>query len=341
MKHSRRSGRTRRLLPLAAVLPVATLISVGPATARDAGGQSASHESARPTVVLVHGAWADTSGWDDVVDSLEAQGYPVVAIANPLRSLLGDSDYLAARLKAIEGPMVLVGHSYGGAVITNAAAGNPDVASLVYIAGLAPDAGETIAQLIAKFPGSRLTDDPEAPIPTALDAVPLGGGPTDIDFTIKPDKFSDVFLSDRVDADRAGTLAASQRPANATTNIQPTRAAAWKKIPSWYLVATDDRTIGTENLRFMARRAHATTVEVDAPHGVMETNPDDVTDLILRAAQGAGPSLADTGSTGRDALLGGAAALAVGTGALLVARSRRRSSRKAREPEGRSALAER
>ncbi|MEF9907133.1 alpha/beta fold hydrolase [Streptomyces sp. P9-A2] len=321
MEHIRRAAR--RALPLAVLLPAAALAVAGPSTASESGGGAGAHEGAKPTVVLVHGAWADASGWNEVVRSLQAEGYPVVAPANPLRSLSGDSAYLAALLKTIKGPLVLVGHSYGGSVITDAAAGNPNVTSLVYVAGFAPDKGETALQLVAKHPGSHLTDDPRALVPTALDAVPLGGGPDDVDLYIKPDKFSDVFLSNRLDAARANALAASQRPANVATNTQPSEGAAWKTIPSWYLVATDDRTIGTENLRFMAKRAGSTTVEVDAPHAVMETNPGDITDLILQAAHGARPGLAETGAGERAAVLGGAAVLAVAGGTALVVRSRR------------------
>ncbi|MGW4024564.1 alpha/beta fold hydrolase [Streptomyces sp. NPDC005009] len=313
----------RRSLPLAVLVPAAVLMAAVPSPASESGGSAGSGAGAKPTVVLVHGAWADDSGWDEVIRSLRAEGYPVVATANPLRGLTGDSAYLAARLKTIEGPVVLVGHSYGGAVITNAAAGNPNVKSLVYIAAFAPDKGETALELAAKYPGSRLTDDPDAPLPTALTAIPLGGGPADVDTYIKPDKFSDVFLSDRLEAGRAAALAARQRPAHVATSAEVTRAVAWKTIPSWYLVATDDRTIGTDNLRFMAERAGSTTVEVDAPHAVPETAPDDVTDLILRAAHGSRPALAATGASKGAAALGGVAALAVAGGTALVVRSRR------------------
>ncbi|WP_371102053.1 alpha/beta fold hydrolase [Streptomyces sp. PU_AKi4] len=313
----------RRSLPLAVLVPAAALLAAGPSPASESGGSAGTGAGTRPTVVLVHGAWADDSGWSEVVRSLQAEGYPVVATANPLRGLTGDSAYLAARLRTIEGPVVLVGHSYGGAVITNAAAGNPNVESLVYIAAFAPDKGETALELAARYPGSRLTDDPDAPLPTALAAVPLGGGPADVDTYIKPDKFSDVFLSDRLEADRAAALAARQRPAHVATSAEATRAVAWKTIPSWYLVATDDRTIGTDNLRFMAERAGSTTVEVDAPHAVPETDPDEVTDLILRAAHGSRPALAATGAGNGAATLGGTAVLAVAGGTALVARSRR------------------
>ncbi|MGW1327896.1 alpha/beta fold hydrolase [Streptomyces antibioticus] len=324
-----RSPLTHRILAPAALLPAAVLAvaTAGTAVASERGGGSAeSQDSGKPTVVLVHGAWADAAGWNEVSESLRAQGYPVVATANPLRSLSGDAAYLAARLKTIKGPIVLVGHSYGGAVITNAAAGNPNVKSLVYIAAFVPDKGEDTLKLAAKFPGSHLSDDPDAPLPTALDAVPLGSGPTDVDLYIKPDKFSDVFLSDRLDKAKAAVLAASQRPVTPVAGAEPSKAAAWKTIPSWYLVATDDRTIGTENLRYMAKRAGSTTVEVDAPHAVLETNPDAVTHLILQAAHDNRPSLAKTGTTTRTAALGGAAALAVAAGAVLVIRTRRSGS---------------
>ncbi|MFI8006084.1 alpha/beta fold hydrolase [Streptomyces sp. NPDC086010] len=318
-----RHARTRRFLPLALLLPTAALITAGPSLASEGAGDTRPPERAKPTVVLVHGAWADASGWDEVSESLQAKGYPVVATANPLRGLSGDSAYLAARLKAIKGPIVLVGHSYGGAVITNAATGNPAVKSLVYIAGFAPDKGEETLSLAARFPGSRLTDDPSAPVPTAVDAVPIGTGPTDVDLYIKPDKFGEVFLSNRLDATRTAVLAASQRPITPLAGAEPSGTPAWKTIPSWYLVATDDRTIGTENLRYMARRAGSTTVEVDAPHAVMETDPGAITDLILRAAHDSGPGLARTGMSTQSTALAGAALLALVTGTALVLGGRR------------------
>ncbi|MEU6523265.1 alpha/beta hydrolase [Streptomyces sp. NPDC046924] len=321
MKHIRRAAR--RALHLAVLLPAAALAAAGPALASRSGGGAGPPAGAKPTIVLVHGAWADASGWNEVVRSLQAQGYPVVATANPLRGLSDDSEYLAARLKTIKGPVVLAAHSYGGAVITDAAAGNPNVTSLVHIAGFAPDKGESTLQLAAKYPGSRVTDDPEAPVPTALDAVPFGDGPTDVDLYLKPDKFSEVFLSDRLEASRARALAASQRPAALATGSEPTTAVAWRTIPSWFLVATDDRTIGTENLRFMAKRAGSTTVEVDAPHAVLEADPGEVTDLILRAAHDSRTALARTGAGEQAALLSGAAVLAVAGGTALILWSRR------------------
>ncbi|GAA2544204.1 MULTISPECIES: alpha/beta fold hydrolase [Streptomyces] len=325
------SPRTKRrgLLSFAVLLPMAGLIPVGEAWAAEPDGGSPSAPG-KPTVVLVHGAWADASGWNEVSGRLQNEGYPVVTTANPLRSLSGDSAYLAARLKAIEGPIVLVGHSYGGSVITNAAVGNPNVKSLVYIAALQPDVGESVLQLATKYPGSRLSDDPDASVPTALNAVPIpgqGDPAKDVELYIKPEKFSEVFLSDRLDSSIAEVLAAAQRSATPAAFGEPSKKPAWKTLPSWALVATEDYTIGTENLRFMAKRAGSHVVEVDAPHAVHLTDPGAVTDLIRRAAQPesgtATPSLAETGSWERTAALGGVSGLAIAGGIAMVALSRR------------------
>ncbi|MGW1786158.1 alpha/beta fold hydrolase [Streptomyces sp. NPDC002143] len=314
---------SRRVCGLALLLPAAALIPPAPAAASTADGGSGTG-GGKPTIVLVHGAWADASGWNQVIKTLQGDGYTVVAPANPLRGLTGDAAYLAAFLKSIKGPIVLVGHSYGGAVITNAATGNGNVKSLVYIAGFAPDTGETTGELIAKYPGSHLTDDPSAPVPTALNAVPIPPANGGIDFYIKPDKFSDVFLSDRLDATTAAALAASQRPATPATNTERSKTPAWRTIPSWYLVASDDRTIGTANERFMAKRAGARTVEVDAPHAAFLTAPDAVTDIIRDAARARSPRLADTGRSGSIGVMAGTAGLALATGTVLITVSRRR-----------------
>ncbi|MFD9293295.1 alpha/beta fold hydrolase [Streptomyces sp. NPDC060030] len=318
-----------RMLALAALVPAAVLISAAPAAATNAGEGKRSAE-AKPTVVLVHGLWADASGWNEITERLQRDGFPVVATANPLRGLTGDSEYLAARLKSIEGPIVLVGHSYGGAVITNAANGNPNIKSLVYIAGLQPDTGETALALSAKYPGSRLSDDPTAPLPTALTAVPIPG-PGDpgenVDLYLRPEKFREVFLSDRLDPETSDALAASQRPARPATFAEPSKTPAWKTVPSWAMVATLDYTIGAQNERFMARRAGSHTVEVNAPHAVHLTDPDAVTDMI-RAAAGSSsedltPGLARTGSPERTRLAAGISVLALVSGGSLYAFSRR------------------
>lgn len=245
---------------------------------------------AKPTVVLVHGAWADSSSWKGVVSRLQNDGYPVVAPAVPLRGLASDAGYLSDYLKTIEGPIVLVGHSYGGSVITQAAAGNSQVSALVYVAAFAPDKGETANGLATKFPGSHLSDDPNAVPPTALNAVPLDNGAQGVDLYIKSDKFRDVFLSNRVGAARAAEMAATQRPVTGQALNEPAGTPAWQggAIPSWYLVAGDDHVIPPDAERFMAQRAGAHTVEVDAPHDVMLTHPGTVTGLIKKAAQTTG-----------------------------------------------------
>ncbi|MEV8558237.1 alpha/beta hydrolase [Streptomyces sp. NPDC051917] len=264
--------------------PVATTSAETPSTQADSTGD---HSSAKPTIVLVHGAWGDASGWSKVVKELQADGYTVAAPPDQLRGLSSDAAYLADYLKTITGPIVLVGHSYGGAVITDAATGNPNVKALAYIAAFAPDAGESANDLAAKFPGSHITDDPTAQIPTALNAVPFtqAGGGTGVDLYIKPDKFNDLFLSNRVSTRTAAELAAAQRPIAPQAVGEPSGTPAWKTVPSWYLVATDDNLIPPATERFMAQRAHAHTVEVNAPHAAMITNPDAVTSLILDAAQ--------------------------------------------------------
>nr|WP_106435781.1 alpha/beta hydrolase [Streptomyces davaonensis] len=236
----------------------------------------------RPTVVLVHGAWADASGWSTVVGQLQEAGFPVIAPAIPLRGLSSDAAYLAKLLEVTPGPLILVGHSYGGAVISQAAAGNDRVQALVYVAAFIPDAGESAAALAVKFPGSHLSDDPHAEIPTALQPVPYDGG---IDLYLRPDKFRDVFLSNRLSRQRAAVLAATQRPAGAVALGEPAQEAAWKTVPSYALVAGADHTIPPAAERFMAQRAGAHTVEADAPHAVHLTHPDTVVRLIRRAAK--------------------------------------------------------
>ncbi|MEV6862666.1 alpha/beta hydrolase [Streptosporangium subroseum] len=251
---------------------------------------SAASHAPKPTVVLVHGAWADSSGWSGVVTRLRKDGYSVVAPANPLRSLSGDSAYLADYLKTIGGPIVLVGHSYGGSVITEAATGNPNVKALVYVAAFAPDSGESAAALSAKFPGTHLTDDPNAQVPTALSAVPFtqADGTAGVDLYLKPGKFRDVFLSNGLTTADAAVLAATQRPIALQALGEPSGTPAWKTIPSWYLVAKNDHAIPAAAERFMAKRAHAHITETNAPHAVQLTDPGAVTHLIEDAARTTG-----------------------------------------------------
>jgi pimeloyl-ACP methyl ester carboxylesterase len=236
--------------------------------------------STRPTVVLVHGAWADGSSWYGVMDRLRKAGYPVVAEGNPLEGLAHDSATLESRLRSISGPIILVGHSYGGAVITNAAAGNPNVKALVYVAAFAPDAGESV--------GSLLTVPVAHPIePTPLLTYPVenADGTTDTDTIIDPAQFRDVFAGD-LNPTLAADMAASQRPTALSAVTGTVTSAAWHTIPSWYLVAKQDHAIAPDLERYMAKRLHAHTVESDGSHSVMVSHPDAITKLIQDADRG-------------------------------------------------------
>jgi pimeloyl-ACP methyl ester carboxylesterase len=231
----------------------------------------------KPTIVLVHGAFADGSGWNAVSERLQDRGYNVIAPSNPLRSVDGDSAYIRSVLDTIEGPIVLVGHSYGGFVLTNAAAGHPGVKALVYVAAFAPDLNDTVEGLASRNPGSRL-------VPENLVIRPYPGGH---DGYINPNVFHEVFAAD-VNRDTAATMAVSQRPSDLGILQQQSGEPAWQRIPSWYLVATRDNVIPAATQRFMAERAGATTVEVRSSHVAMISHPRQVTDLIIDAAQSAG-----------------------------------------------------
>jgi pimeloyl-ACP methyl ester carboxylesterase len=248
-----------------------------PATARAA----ASHQGSKPTVVLVHGAWADSGSWDQVVARLQRQGYRVVAFPTPLRGLPDDSAYLAAFLQSVGGRIVLVGHSYGGAVITNAATGNLDVKALVYVDAFLPAQGETIAQLVGAQPGSCVAGDPTQ----IFDLVPYPGAPPGaVDAYVKQSVFPSCFAND-LPARKAAVLAATQRPASTVILGQPSGPPAWADIPSWALVGTADRVIPPATQLAMAERAHARIVTVKASHLPMVSRPEAVTRLILAAAR--------------------------------------------------------
>jgi pimeloyl-ACP methyl ester carboxylesterase len=228
----------------------------------------------KPTVVLVHGAFADASGWNDVATRLLRDGYPVIAPANPLRGVAADSAYLASVLATLSGPLVLVAHSYGGMVITNAATGNANVTALVYVAAFAPDEGDTLPGLQYRYPGSKLT-------PEALDYRPHGTG---ADAYIKKGLFRDAFAAD-LPKSTAALMWASQRPLHVGAFEEPSGAPAWKTIPSWYFAARNDQVIPVAAQRFMAQRARARVVEANASHVAMISQPAATVDLITRAAR--------------------------------------------------------
>jgi pimeloyl-ACP methyl ester carboxylesterase len=249
-----------------------------------ASAQSSAQSTTTPTIVLVHGAWADSSGWNGVIERLHAEGYPVIALPNPLRGLTSDAAYIAGTLAGISGPIVLVAHSYGGAVITNAAAGNASVKALVYIAADIPDVGETLLTLNGPSGGSQI--NPETSL--IVREYPAADGSTGHDAYIKPEQFQQIFAAD-LPASTVALMAATQRPLEFAAITTPSAAAAWKSIPAYCLIATADNTIGTANVRFMAERACERPVEVDASHVVMISQPAAVADLIRTAARDATP----------------------------------------------------
>lgn len=232
---------------------------------------------AKPTIILVHGAFADSSSWNGVVKILEKDGYPVVAAANPLRGVKSDAQYVSSIVKNAKTPVVLVGHSYGGPVISQAAVGNDNVKSLVYVAAFAPDTGETAADLSGRFPGSTLSGALQAPVELA------DGGK---DLYIKQDRFHDQFAADVPLAD-AQLMAAGQRPVTVAALNEAAADPAWKSLPSWFIYGDKDKNIPPQALAFMAERAHSkqTVVVKGASHVVMVSNPKAVAALIEKAAQ--------------------------------------------------------
>jgi pimeloyl-ACP methyl ester carboxylesterase len=232
-------------------------------------------DSTSPTVVLVHGAFADASSWNGVIERLQAKGLKVTAPANPLRGISTDSTYIAGVFDETPGSVVAVGHSYGGAVITNAAARAQNVVGLVYVAAFAPEEGEALGEAEA---GSK-----DSVLMSAL--VPLhypenGGEATE--FAIDPAKFRDAFAAD-LPADETAVMAATQRPVAEAAFSERTGPPAWKDRPSWAVVATGDKAAGADVVRSMAERAGATITEVEGSHVIMVSQPEAVTDVILEA----------------------------------------------------------
>lgn len=228
-----------------------------------------SGETSKPTIVLVHGAFADGSSWARVIPILEGDGYPVIAVQNPLTSLADDITTTKRVIDAQKGPVVVVGHSYGGAVITAAAAGNAHVKALVYVAAFAPDTDEVLAAPGAKF----------APPALSSALVPDAAGFLYVDRA----KFHDVVCKDIPLAD-ARVVAAAQKPVSGSVFTASVPGGAWKTIPSWYIVASDDQAINPELERFYARRIGATTTEIKSSHVPFLSHPKEVAKVIEAAA---------------------------------------------------------
>ena len=237
--------------------------------------QSAS--SATPTVVLVHGGFADASSWNDVIDRLQGDGFATLAPANPLRGLDYDTTYVANVVKTVEGPVLLVGHSYGGLVITNVGVQVENAVGLVYVAAMAPDAGETMLEVAANYPKTPLFD--------ALRPASVAASETEADLVLDPAAYRAAFAAD-LPEEQTRVLAATQRPSVGAALATPSGPAAWKTLPSWYAVASADQAIRPDQQRFYAERMGATTIEVDGSHSIAVSQPDRIADLI-RSALGA------------------------------------------------------
>jgi len=238
---------------------------------------SALADAAKPTIVLVHGAFAGSSSWNGVIKLLQKDGYTTIAAANPLRSVKDDAASVASLVKSIKGPVVLVGHSYGGPVISEAAYGQANIKALVYVAAFAPDTGESAVALTGKFPGATLG-------PTLGAPVPLEGGGKDL--YIQQDKFPAQFAAD-VPLAQARLMAAAQRPVTEAALNEPATDPAWKTIPSWWIYGDKDLNIPPAAMKFMAERAKSksTVVVKGASHVVMISNPGPVANLIEVAAK--------------------------------------------------------
>jgi pimeloyl-ACP methyl ester carboxylesterase len=229
-----------------------------------------------PTVVLVHGAFADSSSWNGVIPRLEAKGIKVTAAVNPLRGIAEDSAYVASFFEQIAGPVLAVGHSYGGAVITNAATRASNVVGLVYVAAFAPDEGEMLGAIEAGSKDSVLNP---ALVPFHY---PGKNGDEATEFAIAPDKVHDAFASD-LSAEQASLIAATQRPVAEAAFSEPNGPPAWKHLPSWAVVATGDKAAGADVVRSMAERAGAKITELEGSHVIMISQPEAVTEVILEA----------------------------------------------------------
>jgi pimeloyl-ACP methyl ester carboxylesterase len=240
-----------------------------------ATAQPSAQPGLQPTVVLVHGAFADASSWNGVIERLQQQGCTVVAPANPLRGVATDSAYLASVVNQLDGPVLLVGHSYGGAVITNAAA--TGVVGLVFVAAFAPDEGERLGDVEASSKDSVLNSA------LVQRQYPTGQGTeTATEFAIDPALFREAFAAD-LPTEQTAVMAATQRPVAATAFTDVSGPPAWKRLPSWAVVATGDKAAGSDVVRSMAQRAGADILEVEGSHVIMISQPQVVADLILKA----------------------------------------------------------
>jgi pimeloyl-ACP methyl ester carboxylesterase len=263
---------------IAAILAAIPIAVFGLGALTQASSDTPSPNSPKPTIVLVHGAWDNSSGWDAVITKLVQDGYPLIAPADPLRDLASDSAYISSVLDTITGPIILVGHSYGGAVITNAAVDHANVKALVYIAGWALDQGDSIAQLLTKYPGSLI-----GPATTIGRPYPLPNGGQGTDLYLTREGVATAFAAD-VSPQVQDQIFATQRPFSEDALNSKSGVPAWKTIPAWYLVTSEDKAIPPATQLFMAERAGSHISEVKSSHVAMYSHPDSVVDIILKAA---------------------------------------------------------
>ena len=284
-----RTARRISLPALLAVILAAALLAIAPGRATPAGASAGAaaaggRHPAKPVIVLEHGAWADASSWNSVISRLQRRGFTVYAPPNPLRGLPQDSDYLHQFLTqnpALQGqPIILVAHSYGGAVITGAAVGDPEVKALVYVDAFIPDEGDTVASLISgSCVAGNATD--------IFNIVPIPGAPGDVDLYLKPSVVPGCFANG-LSASQAAVIAATQRPLAASALAATFGPPAWKTIPSWAVIGTADHVIPATSQTFMARRAGAHITDVNAGHLSLISKPSVVTSVILEAVRATG-----------------------------------------------------
>jgi pimeloyl-ACP methyl ester carboxylesterase len=276
--HAVRTPRSVIAVALASATVLASLFAATSAVAATPAKQS------KPTIVLVHGAWADGSSWDGVVADLQKQGYTVDVPPNPLRGLASDSAYLRDYLKTIKGPIVLAGHSYGGAVITDAATGNKNVKALVYVDAFIPDKGESLLQLLTP----KNPEEPGLNPEELFNFVPFPGAPKGVsDWYLKTEAFIGA-LANGLPKSEAAVLAATQRPIASNALVEKSSAPAWKTIPSWAVIGTEDHILPPQLQEFMTKRAGSQVTFVKAGHLSLIAKPKAVTKVIVAAAQNAG-----------------------------------------------------
>ncbi|MFK3984261.1 alpha/beta fold hydrolase [Micromonospora sp. NPDC050397] len=275
----------RRLIYVGVAIGSLTLVGAGIGTAQASTSHVAHFPSrpapVKPTVVLVHGAWADGSSWDKVAAKLQHDGYRVVTPPNLLSSVTKDAESLRAYLDSITGPIVLVGHSYGGMVITNAALGDEQVKALVYVDAYLPDEHDTVFSLTSAVPGSVFA----AEASTVFDQVAIPSAPGTANLYVKPSVFGRAFADKTISAKEVAVLAARQRPLASNALTEESGEPAWRTIPSWSVVGKQDAVIPAAQQIAMSKRAKAHTIEINAPHLSMVTDPGAVTNQIEAAAK--------------------------------------------------------